>query len=202
MSLKKFFRNLLGLGFKPVLLDNKYRIVEAFRYDGVSYLMFENPFDGSTGRTFAALHIYHEMQMNCDRDYLIKLTKAIDKVIKGGKHEKGWQVDLTPLIMMNTYLKERLEMGVMPDYVYKLASVIFFDQTESPYSYDVDYNKKKIEKWKEAPDALDFFLSTPLKDLIPSLRIPSTNSKMYFQIQSEIDKIHQENLSGILSAKE
>jgi hypothetical protein len=90
----------------------------------------------------------------------------------------------------------------LPDFVYKLASVIFFDETESPYSYSFDYNKKKIEEWKKSGDTLDFFLSRLSSELIPSLKPVTGNSKMFFQVAEQVAGIHLTDLTKILSANQ
>jgi hypothetical protein len=183
--------------FKPFLIENKYRIIEAFDHDGVKYLMYDQSFEVPTGRMFAALAVYTEMEMRCDREYLDLHVRAMDKLINDNK--KG--INITYIAQLNMNLKERLELMPLPDFVYKLASVIFFDQTESLYSYDFKYNEKKIARWKKDPATLDFFLSRLASELVPSLRSAGPNTNMYFQVAEKIDKIHRDNLTETLSAK-
>ena len=181
--------------FRPYLVDGKYKIVQAFDHNGTKYLMFENPVEVPTARMLAAQGIYVEMEMRCDREYLELNCKAVDKILNENK--KG--INVTYLAQLNQNLRERLNLMPLPDFVFKLASVIFFDETESPVSYDWAYNEKKIAKWKKDPELLDFFLSRLATELIPSLRSVGKDSHMYFQVAEKIDKIHRDNLTKALS---
>ena len=181
--------------FRPYLVDAKHRIVEAFIHNGTRYLMYENPVDLPTARMLAANGIYLEMEMRCDREYLDLHCKAVDKILNENK--KG--INVTYLAQLNQNLRERMGLMPLPDFVFKLASVIFFDESESPLSYDFSYNEKKIAKWKQDSKLLDFFLSRLASELIPSLKPVEKSSAMYFQVAEKIDKIHRDNLTKVLS---
>lgn len=181
--------------FRSYLIDGRYKIVEAFIHKGTRYLMYENPVDVPTARMLAANGIYCEMEMKCDKEYLDLHCKAVDKILNENK--KG--INVTYLAQLNTNLRERLNLMPLPDFVYKLASVIFFDESESEVSYDFAYNAQKIAKWKEDPELLDFFLSRLASELIPSLKPAEKSSHMFFQVAEKIDKIHRDNLTKALS---
>lgn len=181
---------------KTHLLDNKYKIVEAFRLGGTVYYMFDNQLDAPAGRQMAALAVYNEMEMRCDRDYLVQHCKAMRRILSDPK-----KIDIQNIVRLNLFLEERLELMVLPEFIYKLASIVFFDETESPYSYDFEYCARKIKKWKEAGGTLDFFMKTPLKELIPSLNTQGVDLKMSFQIASQIDETHRRTLTSISSEK-
>lgn len=183
------------LPFKSYLVDGKYKIVEAFVHDDTRYLMFENPVDVPVARMYAVNGIYAEMEMKCDKEYLELHCKAVDKILNENK--KG--INVTYLAQLNMNLRDRLNLTPMPHFVYKLASAVFFDETESEVSYDWTYNEKKIAKWKSDPQILDFFLSRLASELIPSLGPLRGNSQINFQIAEKIDKIHRDNLTEILS---
>lgn len=156
--------------------------------------MFDNQAEMPTGRAMASLMIYNEMEMRCTRDYLEMHCRAMDKILEGPK------ISIQTIVQLHQNLKERLELMVMPDFIYKLASVTFFDKTESPQGYDLEYNQKKIELWKKEK-TLDFFLSLPILDMIPSLKAQQGNSKMYLGIAEKIDQIHRLHLTELLSEK-
>jgi len=181
--------------FKSYLVDGKYKIVEAFIHDGIRYLMFENPVDVPVARMYAVNGIYAEMEMRCDREYLELHCKAVDKILNENK--KG--INVTYLAQLNMNLRDRLNLTPMPDFVFKLASAVFFDETESEVSYDWSYNEKKIARWKKDPDMLSFFLTRLASELIPSLAPLKENSLINFQIAEKIDKIHHDNLTKALS---
>jgi hypothetical protein len=94
-------------------------------------------------------------------------------------------------------LKERRQF-IIPtsEIIYKFASVAFFDKNESPYSYDPDYNKEKIKRWKEAGDISDFFIVTQLKDMLP---LPELSSQDLEICLTMIDKIAEHQLIKVRS---
>ena len=191
----RLFRGLFRKKFKSYKLDEKYRVVEAFRLDGQKYFMFDNSFDTPSGRGLIALTIFEEFNMRCTREYLELHTKAMEKLLSDPK-----KINIQAIAMINQNLKERLNMALFPDHIYKLASVVFFDETESPYSYDYKYNQKKIDKWKASGGTLDFFMKTPLKELIPSMRLQGHNAETYFHVAEETDNLHHTDLQEVLSS--
>lgn len=193
MNWRKLFRKR----FRSRLLDGKYRVIEAFQLGSTTYYMFDQSEEVPTGRMLAALAVYNEMDMKVDKEYLELHTKAMEKLLSDPK-----KINVMYIAQLNLNLKERLELMPLPDFVYKLASVVFFDNTESPYSYSFEYNKKKIEDWKKSGDTLDFFLSRLSSELIPSLRPATGNTKMFFQVAEQVAGIHLTDLTKILSANQ
>lgn len=190
-------RGLFKPRLKPYLVDAKYKVIPAFSLAGTDYWMYDSATEVPTGRFFAAMAVYMEMEMNVDKEYLTSHCKAMDKILSDNK-----KISLQYILQINMNLKERLELMPMPEYIYKLASVIFFDKSESLYSYDYDYNKLKIEKWKAAGGTLDFFSRTPLKELVPSLNMPERDSQTYLTVSKMVSETHRELLTGILSEKQ
>ena len=190
------FRGLFRVKLKPYLVDAKYKVIPAFSLGGTDYWMYDSALEVPTGRVFAAMGIYTEMEMNADKEYLTSHCKAMEKLLSDPK-----KIQLTYIMQLNINLKERLELMPMPEYIYKLASVIFFDKSESLYSYDYDYNKLKIEKWKAAGGTLDFFSRTPLKELVPSLSMPEKDTQTYSMVVKMVEEAHQVLHSDILSEK-
>lgn len=182
---------------KSYMLDSQYRVVEAFSLNGKKYFMFDDQFKIPAGRGLCTITIYEEFEMRCNKDYLKAHTRAMEVLLSDPK-----KINIQAIAVINKNLKERLDLAVFPDHIYKLASIIFFDETESPYSYDFAYNNKKIEHWKAAGGTLDFFMKTPLKDLIPSLKLPDHNAEQYFWAVSQIDKLHRSDLQEILSSQQ
>jgi len=188
------FTGIFKHKLKPYIIEGRYKVIPAFSIGGTSYWMFDSTNEVPTGRFFAAMGIYKEMEMNVDKDYLTAHVKAMDKILSDPK-----KVAIKYILQLNINLAERLELMPMEDYVYKLASVIFFDKNESIYSYDYDYAKQKIKKWKAAGGTLDFFSNTPLKELVPSLTMPEKDSQTYLTAARMIQETHQALLSKILS---
>lgn len=189
-------RGLFRVELKPYLVDEKYKVIPAFSLGGTDYWMYDSALEVPTGRFFAAMGIYTEMEMNADKDYLLSHCKAMEKLLSDPK-----KIQLTYIMQLNINLRERLELMPMPEYIYKLASVIFFDKSESLYSYDYDYNKLKIEKWKVAGGTLDFFSRTPLAELVPSLNMPESDTLTYLTVIKMVEETHRLLHSDILQEK-
>jgi hypothetical protein len=179
---------------KSYMVQDQYKVNFGFRLEGVDYYYFDDQFKLPTGRGLCALTIYEEFNMRCTREYLELHTRAMEKLFSDPK-----KINIQAMVIINKNLQERLNLAMFPDHIYKLASVVFFDKTESYYNYDYAYNQKKIEKWKAAGGTLDFFLKTPLKDLIPSLKLPEENAQDYFQVATQVDQMHQQDLQEVLS---
>jgi hypothetical protein len=188
------FRRMFGRQLKPYLVDEKYKVIPAFSIGGTDYWMYDSSLEIPTGRFFAAMGVYSEMEMNADKSYLEAHCKAMEKLLSDPK-----KINLTYIMQLNINLKERLELMPFPDFIYKLASVIFFDDTESLYSYDYDYAKLKIEKWKVAGGTLDFFSRTPLKELVPALQMPEHDSQTYLRVSKMVEETHAALLTSISS---
>lgn len=189
-----FWKRIFRRKFQSYLLENKYTVEPAFELGGKRYFQFSNQEEVPTGRQFAALMIYNEMDMRVTREYLELHTKAFDKVVSDPK-----KIHLGYLIQMNENLKDRLNLMITPDFIYKLASVVYFDGDESPYRYDLDYNDAKIKQWKKDGRTYDFFLRRRLLDLVPFLAAQEGVSDIYSQIAEQVEGIHHKLLTDILS---
>lgn len=188
------FRSIFRRRFKSYLLENKYRILPAFELHGKRYYMYADQQEVPTGRQLSALAIYNEMDMRCDREYLELHCRAVEKVISNPA-----KIHIGYLAQMNNNLRDRLDLMVVPDFIYKLASVVYFDETESPYAYDYEYNATKIAKWKQDKHTLDFFLRTPLKDLVPFLKAQEGVSDTFTVVAQMVAETHHKLLTDILS---
>lgn len=169
------------------------RIVPAFISGGIQYYEFEDSNNLTQGRGFAALNFYKELTMACTREFLIAHTEAIDKMIRNPK-----TIDIIEIGKLNLQLKERVEMIIDSLTPYKVASVIYFDETEDPYSFDYNYALKKIERWKKE-DVKSFFLQTPIKNLIPSTLLSEENLESYMKVAQEIDRNHFQDILNVTS---
>lgn len=192
----KGLRRIFRKSFRSYLLENKYRVVPAFQCGGEQYFMFDSQMEVPTGRQFAALTIYAEMECRMDREFMVAFSDGLDKILDDPK-----KIKITAIAQMNIFLKERLSLMVPNEFIYKLASVVFFTKNESPYLYDFEFNKRKIQRWKEDGATLDFFLKTPLVELIPSLKSQGGVSQTYSGMTDQIIKTHQEFLTDLLSEK-
>lgn len=147
-----------------------------------------------SARTLEAMKAYEEVSMRCSYDYLKNFTEAFETLINSGK------VDMIALIRMHNDLKERIMWGMStPDLIYKLATVVYMDDSESALKYDYAYNEQKAAIFKECGN--DFFLSKPIKELIPSLNISEIDLAIYLQVLKQVDMKHKAHLRHILQSQ-
>lgn len=134
-------------------------IVPACIIGGVQYYTFDNIFELPHERGLAALQIYEEFNSRITREQLVVALDSVSEMLNSNK-----LLDAHNLI---NNLKERCTWVIEAETLYKLASVLLFTKREDPYRYDVKYNKEKVKNWIKAKE-YSFFLSTPLRNYIPS----------------------------------
>lgn len=178
---------------KEIWPDSKYVIKFAFRAGDIDYYCFDDLINLPYERAFCAMDFYKEMDMNCDRQYLQWHQAAIDKILKKNP------IDVFEIKKLNDQMRERIEFIRSPNLIYKMASVVYFDKSESPIVYDAKYNINKIVHWKSCFPGGSFFLLQPIKTLIPFLEESQMNLDTYLQITEAIDQKHSENLLSHLS---
>lgn len=167
---------------------------QAFIWRDQKYFMIENAFEMRTGRALCAITYYEEFRMRCDHDYLTKHCRAIDILLSDPK-----KISIGVIAILHENLKERVNLAPYPDHIYKLASVMFYDDSESPFSYDFKYNQEKIKRWKEDPDLLPFLVSTPLRELMPFGEHAKHNLETFLQLKESENQEHLRKLDEILS---
>lgn len=193
-KIKRFFRIFIR---KPLFLNqSKYKIVEAFISGGVTYYQYEDTFNIPCKRGLQATVFYEEVRMKVTMEELKAIQEAQEKILNNGK-----SLNLVDLYRINQILKEKLNFIVVPDLVYKLASVVYFDATENPNEYDFGYGAKKIEKWKKENDINAFFLSKPITDLVPFFKEVNFDLKSYSEAIEAIRKSQNLEVTGISSNK-
>ncbi len=95
-------------------------------------------------------------------------------------------------------LKERLELITDTVTPYKMASVIYFDSSENPCSFDYKYAFKKIEKWKKENVGV-FFSSMPINKWMPTSLLSPEILETYMRVTKEIDQEHYKTIMDSIS---
>jgi hypothetical protein len=201
-ALKNYWRkllNLLNINKKKWLLPDGYVIEHSFVSGGRNYYKIKNIYDTCVERGLAAITVYEEVESRVSRKVLEQFIELMEATINDPKGIKI--ADLAKLI---GNLKERMSMVIPPsELIWKFASVIYFDENESPFKYDAEYCRQKIARWKEAGDIAPFFFHLHLKDLFPSIKLSVEDLEI---LQEIIDKMHDlpisANLSGSKSSEE
>lgn len=190
-------RRLRSTEPESFLLFDKYEIIPAFEWNGEVFYMHRDPLNTLAGRGLAALMHYDELLMRCDVEYLKSYCAAVRKIFSDPK-----KIDVLRLAQISTHLEERVNLlAAVPDHVYQLAAVVFFTKNESPFRYDQAVAAARVREWKATTGMYDFFLRTPLADLIPSLALPENNSQVYLSTLEKINEIHLTTVHAILSSE-
>ena len=173
----------------------KYRIEYAFTCGGTKYYRFADITNLPYERGLMAMHAYNEVQMRCDRNFLVRYADTIDKLL----HEQ--KIDIFKIQKLNEVLKQRLTLVAETDLMYKLASIVYFDKSENPAVYEPAYAEKKIAKWRKDKGVHDFFTQKPLLELMPFSQSANTDLDTYSEMLQEVKKIHLECLRLASSEK-
>lgn len=171
---------------KDYFRESKQVIEYAFTSGGVDYFQHTDEMNLPYKRALKALTIYKELEMKCDRYYLDQHLAAMDAILEGRKFNIDSMVKLK---ILQAQLKERVQWIIVPDHVYKLASVRFFDANENPNDYDWKYAAKKIEHWKKHENVKDFFLREPIVRLIPFLKDAPVDFQTFSEAIEEMERV-------------
>jgi hypothetical protein len=168
---------------KPTL-KHEFHTQFAFECGGVKYFEFVDKNNLPYQRGLDALTFFQELQNGVTKEYLLDHVKIMSGLLSQAK------IDIGKVAVHNNRLSERLNYLVSKDIIYKIASIAFIDENENPLSYDTKYNESKIQNWKDnGADA--FFLSQPMRRLIPFLKEYGETSVTYLMVVEEIEKLQQ-----------
>ena len=177
--------------------EEKYRIEYAFTCGGTKYYRFADIANLPYERGLSALLVYNELEMRCTRAFLAEYAKAVDSILSDVK-----RIDIYKIKGLNELLKQRLSMPTDVDLMYKLASVCFFDKTENPKVYESSYAEKKIAKWRKDKGVADFFMQTPLLELMPFLQRLDIDLDTYTPLNEELNQLHSKQVQTSISENE
>lgn len=190
----------------------KEPVVLAFTLAGKPYWNFTDVFKTPCLRGLQAITFYEELkkrttpelyqeELQAEQILLRKVRMALSgetgkiNLSEAFAHIADWDKILK-------YRDERIRFIIEPDIVWKLASVVYFDESENPYRYDMKYNLEvKIPLWKEHVKEEDFFLSRPVEVLIPFIVDYKENLPTHLKAVRLIRDLHSAHLSSIKSRK-
>lgn len=172
---------------------SKYRIEYAFTCAGKKYYRFADIANLPYERGLQAIMVYNELEMRCSRKYLLQHVDAMDKLLHQDK------IDIYKINALNEMMKQRLSLITDVDLMYKLASVCYFDETESPETYEPDYADKKIAAWRKSKGVHAFFTQQPLLELMPFLRKQGVDLDTYTLLNEKLNKEQEVAVQEIIS---
>lgn len=168
--------------------DFKMQVEEATKDDGtklkvngIQYYRFKPDHRIPYGRyTFMqAFLLQYDLRMD-----LNTFTAYLDSLEKHITGQRG-ELNVGKAYEIIQKMRARAALAFDPTQAYNLASVVYFDDQEVLYGYDMEYNKKKIALWREA-GAIDFFYTRPLSELLGLNDFSEEGLTNYIQGSSEI----------------
>jgi hypothetical protein len=169
----------------------KYVIEKAFTLGGKQYYHINDFINIPCERALMAIQYYNEMEMKVDSKFMTAHVEAILDATNRGK--------LTEVAQLTQDLKYRLSTVSDYDTILRLGSIMWFDDNESHLTYDETYNEKKIKEWKKLK-VESFFLSVPLKELLPSLNLSKVDSDIFTNLTKATSQLKIEQLERIMQS--
>lgn len=91
------------------------------------------------------------------REYELRMTRSYLTEQFGLMRADANSGELVTLFSRIDEIQKRMDDAAPDEILLKISAAYFFERNE-PQFYDATRAKKKIEKWKKDPQALDFFL--------------------------------------------
>jgi hypothetical protein len=164
--------------------DNAHVIEEAFKAGGKTYYRFKEERLIPAGRYKYIYAYLKEIDLKMDIDTLKSYVADFKNLLNGSGAKKIIQIGELWKLVIN--LESRLALKFDPETVERLASVIYFDDSEELSTFDKKHGAKKIEIWKKHLNH-DFFLMKPMGELL-GLKNTSTES-LEASIQTHLQMI-------------
>jgi hypothetical protein len=158
--------------------DVKHKVELAFQAAGRKYYRFIDDHQIPVGRYKYIYAILKEVDLRMNLETLKSYVAEIKKALNGG--DKKNLVSMESLWRITLNLESRISLAFEPASVQRLASVIFFDETEDLRTYDRKYGQDKITFWEEN-NVMDFFLTMPIVALLGLNGISQTSLEEYIQ---------------------
>lgn len=162
----------------PDLAD---QIEEAFECGLIRYYRFKSEFRLPTGRY---KYHYKYLQLNAIKTdpELLKSEVQEARSWLSGERKK---IDIGNAMQVLYKIETRASLPFDPELARKLASVSYFTDDEDLSTFDEEHGEKKIAHWKEH-NFNDFFLMTPVAELLNLKNISITSLEAYLTEAQEI----------------
>jgi hypothetical protein len=162
--------------------DLKAKVEPAFRSNGIQYYRYLKDVDMFWGRYMFMNTFLYEQNLRITLPMLEKYLDSIEKTLNG--NTKG-VIELGKVFQIIGQIKSRCALAFETETTYRLASVLYFDDTEDLWKYDKAYNDKKIAAWREAK-MVDFFYQKPMTEFLNLSDSSPADLVIFMERQKEI----------------
>jgi len=147
-----------------------HKIEFAFEANGKKYYQFIEEFEIPAGRYKWISAYLQEHDLRIEPEVLSSYCDQIDTALNAGR--------LSEVAIINEKIRGRTKLAFSPDTIKRLASVIYFDETEELNDYSMSYGRKKISEWDKS-DTVSFFLTRPIRELLGLSDTSETHLRNY-----------------------
>lgn len=171
-------------------------IEKAFKSGTVQYYKFIDDKNLPAGRYKYVYAALKEADLRMTLETLQEFIKIIKTNLEGGIKKQSISMETIWRAVIN--MESRIALGFEPASVKRLASIIYFDETEDLTTYNRMHGLKKCEHW-ERNHTIDFFLTKPIVELFGLSGISITSLEGYIQEREEIIQLLTEDLRTLSS---
>lgn len=161
----KEFIEAMGRGEIEPIPSIKFVGVDGNNYDfhsfanlgqDISYIRLEQ------SRAYEFEHSEFGLNKELLNERLTRIIYAVDVLRLDGYDEYNFRQAATEIYNIASLCTQSLAFGSPIDKLLDVMSCLYIDSTENPYSYNRDYNLKKIKLWHDNWDSIShFFLQNP-----------------------------------------
>jgi hypothetical protein len=162
--------------------DIKHQVEVAFEVKGKKYYRFKKELQLPAGRYKYVYSMLRETDLRMNLETLKNFVTEFKNVLNGGPKKIIAIGDLWKLI---NNLESRISLAFEPETVERLASVVYFDDTEDLSTWDRKHGLEKVAFWK-ANKSMDFFLTSPMGELLGVSDISIESLEEYIQTTTGI----------------
>lgn len=177
------------------------KIEKAFKSGTVQYYKFIDDHQIPSGRYKYIYAALKEADLRMDLDTLKNFLDTLENILNGGAKKNN--INVGDIWKMIINMKSRIALGFEPASIARLASVIYFDETEDLKTYNKHHGLQKVEFWKKN-GTMDFFLTRPIVELFGLSGFSITSLEEYIQTAEGIIQdltIDQQSLSSANSSE-
>lgn len=188
---------------KPVINDKVYnlyhpeffsKIEEAFVADGVQYYCFAKDSDMRYARYIFLQDFIQESQLRMTLEQAKKDNETMRAHLNGSKGT----INIGKVLEILEIHRQQFDLAFEPDTVFRLASCLYFDDTEDLRIWDKQHNEEKIKRWKES-HTIDFFFHRLFQELTGLRNISRIDLESYLKVVPSVLKGWRVAIDGTLS---
>lgn len=165
-----------------------HKVEFAFKSGGTKYYQFIEEFEIPAGRYKWISAYLQEHDLRIDLKVLSDYCDQIDVALNKGK--------LSDVAIINEKIRGRTKLAFSPDTIKRLASVIYFDETEDLSDFSLNYAAAKIEHWNKN-DTVSFFLTRPIRELLGLSDTSETHLRNYLTSMEILQDLNSKTIDDI-----